>query len=306
MSVHAHVRPRTDTIAAAVWLCVCVSDSINFEPHNECILYTLFGCDQLKLRQSQNWLIFEIIIIRNTHSRPEMSFKIANRTVGGDKSVYVIAEIGQNHQGDIEIAKRMILAASAAGADCVKFQKSCLNEKFTKAALARRYDGPNSWGRTYGAHKEHLEFNVQQYKLLQQFAHDNRIEFTASAMDVQSLRDLMALHVPVIKIGSGDANNMPMLREVAKSAIPLIISTGMQDESMVDRIVGIMNGNGKTDYCLMHCVSAYPTAPENVQLHHLTAYRKRFRNICIGYSGHEQGTAISTAAVALGAKVFLL
>lgn len=236
-----------------------------------------------------------------------MSFKIANRLVGGDcdnnSRVYVIAEIGQNHQGDIEIAKRMIVAAKIAGADCVKFQKSCLNEKFTKSALERCYNGPNSWGHTYGAHKEYLEFNIQQYKLLQKFALERNIEFTASAMDIQSLHDLVNLSVPVIKIGSGDANNIPLLREAAKLSTPLIISTGMQDESTVYRIIDIMNANGKTNYCLMHCVSAYPTAAENVRLRQLCEYRMRFPTICIGYSGHEQGTAISTAAVALGAKV---
>lgn len=233
-----------------------------------------------------------------------MSFEIANRLVGaGAENVYVIAEIGQNHQGDIEIAKQMIVAAKLAGADCVKFQKSCLHEKFTKAALERHYDGLNSWGCTYGAHKQHLEFSLDEYKSLQKFAHEQNIDFTASAMDGQSLRDLNDLNVPVIKIGSGDANNIPMLREAAKLTKPLIISTGMQNQTTVDRIVSIMNEMGKTNYCLMHCVSAYPTAAENVQLRLVREYRKRFPNVCIGYSGHEQGTAISTAAVALGAKV---
>lgn len=236
----------------------------------------------------------------------KMSFEIANRLIGvGAKNVYVVAEIGQNHQGDIECAKQMIVAAKAAGADCVKFQKSCLHEKFTKAALSRRYDSPNAWGATYGAHKQYLEFNLEQYKSLQKFAHEQNIDFTASAMDPQSLRDLIDLNVPVIKIGSGDANNIPMLCEAAKSPKPLIISTGMQNQSMVDRIVEIMNDNGKANYCLMHCVSAYPTAPENIQLRLVCEYRKRFPHICIGYSGHEQGTTISTAAVALGAKVWI-
>lgn len=235
----------------------------------------------------------------------KMSFQIANHVIGGDgvQSVYVIAEIGQNHQGDIEIAKRMIAAAKVAGADCVKFQKSCLPDKFTRAALNRRYDGPNSWGCTYGAHKQHLEFSLEQYKLLQHFAHEQNIAFTASAMDGQSLVDLVDLNVPVIKIGSGDANNVPLLRAAAKLSQPLIISTGMQNQSMVNRIVHIMQDTGKTNYCLMHCVSAYPTAAKNVQLRQLCEYRERFPNVCIGYSGHELGTAISTAAVALGAKV---
>lgn len=231
-----------------------------------------------------------------------MSFNIGDAVIGG-RQTFVIAEIGQNHQGDMKTAKRLIAAAKAAGADCVKFQKSCLSEKFTHNALNRAYDGPNSWGKTYGAHKEHLEFSIDQYKLLQTFANETGIIFTASAMDVQSLRDLSSLAVPVIKIGSGDANNVPLLVMAAKLATPLIISTGMQDESMVRRIVQIMHENGKTNYCLLHCVSAYPTAPSDVQLNMLHFYRQLFPGICLGYSGHELGTAISTAAVAFGAKV---
>lgn len=231
-----------------------------------------------------------------------MSFNIANHAIG-DRRTFVIAEIGQNHQGNIEIAKQMIAAAKAAGADCVKFQKSCLSQKFTQNALNRSYDGPNSWGQTYGAHKQHLEFNIQQYKQLQQFANESGILFTASAMDIQSLYDLYDLNVPVIKIGSGDANNIPLLLMAAQFTTPLIISTGMQDETMVRRIVQIMQDNGKTNYCLMHCVSSYPTAPNDVYLKMLCAYHEYFPNICLGYSGHEQGTSISTAAVALGAKV---
>lgn len=231
-----------------------------------------------------------------------MTFDIANQQIGARK-VFVIAEIGQNHQGDVEIAKRMISEAKAAGADCVKFQKSCLNEKFTQNALSRSYNGENSWGKTYGEHKEHLEFNMDQYRLLQQFAKQLGVIFTASAMDIQSLRDLRELQVPVIKIGSGDANNIPLLIEAAKFDIPLIISTGMQNEAMVRRIVQIMADHGKTDYCLLHCVSAYPTLPNHVGLRMLDLYRNYFPNICLGYSGHEQGTSISAAAVALGAKV---
>lgn len=232
-----------------------------------------------------------------------MSFNISNRLIGTDR-VFVIAEIGQNHQGNIEIAKQMISEAKAAGADCVKLQKSCLSEKFTKNALQRQYDGPNSWGKTYGEHKEFLEFNVDQYKSLQKFANELDIIFTASAMDIQSLCVLESLNVPVIKIGSGDANNIPLLVKAAQMATPLIISTGMQDETMVRRIVQIMDSYKKTNYCLLHCVSAYPTAPSDVNLRLLSAYREYFPNICIGYSGHEQGTAISTAAVLFGAKVF--
>lgn len=231
-----------------------------------------------------------------------MVFYIGNRLIGGGRT-FIIAEIGQNHQGNIEIAKQMIAEAKAAGVDCVKFQKSCLSEKFTKNALHRPYDGPNSWGKTYGDHKEYLEFNLNEYKLLQQHANTLDVLFTASAMDIISLHDLNDLNVPVIKIGSGDANNIPLLVTAAQMQTPLIISSGMQDETMVRRIAQIMNNYAKTNYCLLHCVSAYPTLPNDVNLRLLCKYHEYFPNICLGYSGHEQGTAISTAAALFGAKV---
>lgn len=230
------------------------------------------------------------------------SFQVANTTVGC-KRTFVIAEIGQNHQGDIDVAKKMIVAAKSIGADCVKFQKSCLHEKFTASALNRSYDSENSWGRTYGEHKTYLEFTIEQYKALQEFASELDIIFTASAMDIQSLQDLNTLNVPVIKIGSGDANNVPLLTTAAKYSTPLFISTGMQSEQMIEQIVEIMQSHGKENYCILHCVSSYPTEPRDVGLGMLDYYRKKFPGICVGYSGHEQGIAISVAAVLLGAKV---
>lgn len=230
------------------------------------------------------------------------SFQIANKTVGCERT-FIIAEIGQNHQGDIDVAKKMIATAKSIGADCVKFQKSCLKEKFTATALKRSYDGEHSWGQTYGEHKKYLEFTIDQYKVLQRFASELDILFTASAMDIQSLEDLQNLNVPVIKIGSGDANNIPLLTKAALCSTPLIISTGMQSEEMVQRIVEIMQSTGKENYCLLHCVSSYPTEPKDVCLGMLDYYRKKFPGKCIGYSGHEQGIAISVAAVLLGAKV---
>lgn len=229
-------------------------------------------------------------------------FQINNHVIG-DKKTFIIAEIGQNHQGDVDIAKKMITEAKRIGADCVKFQKSCLTEKFTKAALERAYNSSNSWGETYGKHKEHLEFSIEQYQELNAFTEKVGILFTASAMDIQSLNELYGMNVPVIKIGSGDANNIELLTKSAQNHTPLIISTGMQDEQTVHRIVNIMKTNNKTNYCLLHCVSSYPTEPSNANLKILNRFRELFPDVCLGYSGHEQGIAISIAAVLLGAKV---
>lgn len=230
------------------------------------------------------------------------TFNISKHIVGNGR-VFVIAEIGQNHQGDLNVAKELILCAKESGADCVKFQKSCLPEKFTSTALSRPYNSVNAWGKTYGTHKAYLEFSVDQYRQLQSYANELGICFTASAMDEQSLADLYALDVPVMKIGSGDANNVRMIETTARNPTPLIVSTGMQDESTVRRIVSTMHVNQKRNFCLMHCVSSYPTQPQDANLRMLDVYRKWFPGVCLGYSGHEEGVAISGAAVLLGAQV---
>lgn len=127
--------------------------------------------------------------------------------------------------------------------------------------------------------------------------------FTASAMDIESLRQLNELDVPFIKIGSGDANNIPLLEEAAALRRPLVISTGMQTDRMIRRIVSVLAAEQHTDYALLHCVSAYPTQPTEARLHLMDKLQQRFTNVCIGYSGHERGIAISLASVVMGAKV---
>lgn len=249
-----------------------------------------------------SWRASSEVNWRNFSDRTMSKFNISNHIVGNGR-VFVIAEIGQNHQGDLNVAKELILCAKESGADCVKFQKSCLREKFTSAALERPYASVNAWGETYGRHKEYLEFDVDQYRQLQSYAKELEIVFTASAMDGQSLDELYGLNVPVMKIGSGDANNVRLIETTARHSIPLIISSGMQDEASVRRIVSIMGENRKQNFCLMHCVSAYPTPPQDVNLRLLDVYRKWFPDVCLGYSGHEEGVAIAGAAVLLGAQV---
>lgn len=230
------------------------------------------------------------------------SIKVGDKWIGENHPCFFIAEIGQNHQGEIKIAKEMILKAKEIGADCVKFQKSDLQEKFTATALERDYFSENSWGKTYGEHKEFLEFSIEQYKELQKFSNEIGILFTASAMDMVSFNQLIDLKVPFIKIGSGDANNIPLIKKSSNQEIPLIISTGMQSLKTVEKISSIMNSTNKT-FVLMHCISSYPTKPEETNLRLIEFYRNKFPKTIIGYSGHEEGILISQAAVLLGAKV---
>ncbi|KAL1123008.1 hypothetical protein AAG570_003332 [Ranatra chinensis] len=235
-------------------------------------------------------------------ARPDLEVA-PGRYVGTDRPCFIIAEIGQNHQGDVQIAKELIRVAKECGADCIKFQKSCLTEKFTRGALDRDYAGEHSWGATYGQHKERLEFDKSQYLELQQYAADQvGIPLTASAMDPVSLDFLDSIGVPFIKIGSGDADNEILLRRAALTGKPLIISTGMSDMDTVDRIYATVSKRHKK-FAMLHCISAYPTPPQSANLRVIETYLRRFPDVQIGYSGHELGYAITLAAVALGAKV---
>ncbi|EEZ97826.1 Sialic acid synthase-like Protein [Tribolium castaneum] len=224
------------------------------------------------------------------------------RTIGHNHPTFIIAEIGQNHQGDVKIAKKLIHLAKESGADCVKFQKTCLTEKFNKSALDRPYRGPHSWGATYGEHKQFLEFTKEQFRELQSFAAEIGILFTASAMDSQSLRFLASLNVPFIKIGSGDSNNLLLIQEAAAMNVPLVISTGMQDLGGVRATYECVAQYHKK-FALLHCVSAYPTPLQEINLNVIKLYETEFPDVVIGYSGHELGIEASVAAVAVGAKI---
>lgn len=228
------------------------------------------------------------------------------RWVGEGHPVFVIAEIGQNHQGNLDMAKEMITAAKAAGADCVKFQKSSLKDKFTQSVLSRPYPGPASWGKTYGEHKEYLEFSHDDYVELQRHARAVGVFFTASAMDKVSASFLESIQVPFLKVGSGDANNTLMLKALAeRKQLNLVVSTGMSSMESVRHIYNIIKEvrEDEMKLALLQCTSAYPTSSEDANLKVLQTYRQVFPDVVLGYSGHEEGFVATLGAVALGAKV---
>ncbi|XP_060769075.1 sialic acid synthase-like [Neoarius graeffei] len=224
------------------------------------------------------------------------------RKIGGSNPCFIIAEIGQNHQGDVEIAKKMIRMAKSCGADCVKFQKTELEHRFTKRALARPYTSQHSWGSTYGDHKRHLEFSHEQYRELQRFAQEVGIFFTASGMDEMAVEFLHELNVPFFKVASADTSNIPYLEKTAKKGRPMVISTGMQSMEIMHRVYQTVKKHNSM-FTFLQCTSTYPLSMDNVNLRVITEYQKEFPDIPIGYSGHESGISVSVAAVALGAKV---
>ncbi|XP_033840230.1 sialic acid synthase-like [Periophthalmus magnuspinnatus] len=224
------------------------------------------------------------------------------RMIGGSHPCFIIAEIGQNHQGDIEIAKKMIKMAKDCGADCAKFQKSELEGKFNKRALERPYNSKHSWGKTYGEHKRYLEFSHDQYRELKKYAQEIGIFLTASGMDEMAMDFLHELGVPFFKVASCDANNFPCLEKTAKKGRPMVISSGMQSMETMRRVYQTVKQHNE-NFTILQCTSAYPLDAKDVHLSVIKEYHKEFPNIPIGYSGHEQGIYISVAAVAMGAKV---
>ncbi|XP_066987639.1 sialic acid synthase [Macrobrachium rosenbergii] len=230
---------------------------------------------------------------------------VPGRYIGEGQPCFIIAEIGQNHQGDVQLAKTLIRRAKECGADCVKLQKSSLGDKFNTKALNRPYDSDHAWADTYGSHKEHLEFTRDQFVELQNYARHLDIPLTASAMDIPSVLLLTDLEVPFLKVGSGDVHNMPLLRVAAATGKPLVISTGMSDIAWVSKVYEELSAatDPPTPLVILQCTSAYPTPPEHVNLRVLDTYAQVFSHAHIGYSGHELGIHITVAAVARGARV---
>lgn len=211
-------------------------------------------------------------------------------------STFIIAEIGINHNGDVEIAKQLIDAARVAGADAVKFQKRTIDLVYTKELLDSPRESP--WGTTQRAQKEALEFGLNEYKEIDTYCRDNNMEWFASAWDIESQKFLRQFDLMHNKIASAMIVYEDLLREVASEKKHTFISTGMASEKHIDRAVEIFR-NADCSFELMHCVSTYPMDDEDANLNCIKTLRERYQ--CdVGYSGHEVGLAVSYAAVALG------
>ena len=223
--------------------------------------------------------------------------------IDDDGPCYVIAEIGHNHQGDVEKAKELFRRAKECGASAVKLQKRDNRTLFTKAAFDRPYDNENSFGPTYGLHREALELNRDEFRELKRYAEEVvGIDFFSTAFDVPSADVLADLDVPVFKIASADLTNIPLLKHVARFGKPMLVSTGggtMADvERAYDAIVGI-----NSQICLLQCTSSYPAEPEDLDLGVIATFRAQFPETVIGFSGHDNGIAMPLVAYMLGARV---
>lgn len=223
-------------------------------------------------------------------------------TINDQSDCWVIAEIGHNHQGNVETCKQMFKAAKEAGCNAVKLQKRDNKSLFTKEAYNKPYESENSYGATYGLHREALEFNWDQYVELRNYARELGITFFSTAFDFNSADFLAKLEVPAFKMASGDLRNIPLLKHVAKFQRPMIISTGggtMDDvKRAYDEITAI-----NPRLCILQCTAGYPPKWEELDLKVINTFRENFKDVVIGLSSHDSGIAMAVAAYVLGARV---
>lgn len=226
--------------------------------------------------------------------------KIGTRPVGEGYPTFVIAEIGNNHNGDFELAMKTIQAARDVGADAVKFQKRSVKDVFTKEMREMAYDNPRSLAPTYGEHREKLEFTKEQFVALKDFAESLDLVFFVTPFDLNSADFLEDIGVHAYKISSFDVTNLPLLTHVAKKGKPILLSTGMSTLEEIDQAIEtILAHNDRL--IVNHCTSIYPTPDENVDLRMVTTLRQRYMPLPVGYSGHEPDIMPTVVSVGMGA-----
>jgi N-acetylneuraminate synthase len=236
----------------------------------------------------------------NNHSSsssqlPEV--RLGSKVVGPGKPCYVIAEIGINHNGDIDIAKKLINVASGAGCDAVKFQKRTIEVVYSREELAKPRESP--FGETNGDLKHGLEFGLEEYQEIDRYCREVKIDWFASCWDEASVDFIAQFKVPCFKIASASLTDDNLLRHTRTVGKPVLLSTGMSTVKEVDHAVEVL---GKQELILLHACSTYPAYYEELNLHVIEVLRDRY-GVPVGYSGHETGLASSVAASVLGSCV---
>lgn len=221
--------------------------------------------------------------------------KIGNKWVGSGHPTYVVGEIGINHNGDLDIARRLIDAAADAGCDAVKFQKRTVDVVYTAEELAKPRENP--FGPTNGDLKRGLEFGREQYQAIAEACAARNLDWFASCWDEASVDFLESFGPPAYKIASASLTDDNLLRHHRKTGRPIIISTGMSTIEQVDHAINVL---GTNDLVLLHTTSTYPANLLDLNLRVIATLEERF-GVPVGYSGHETGLVTSAAAVALGA-----
>jgi N-acetylneuraminate synthase len=223
--------------------------------------------------------------------------KFANKYMGDGHPSLIFAEIGINHNGDLDIARRLISVAVAAGCDAVKFQKRTVDVVYTAAELATPRESP--FGTTNGDLKRGLEFSKEDYRQIDRYCKEVKMPWFVSAWDEGAVDDMDEFDTPCFKIASASITDEKLLRHTRSKGKPIVLSTGMSTIAQIDRAVEVL---GKEDLVLLHACSTYPAHYEELNLRVIPALRERY-GVPVGYSGHETGLPSSVAAVSLGACV---
>jgi N-acetylneuraminate synthase len=220
---------------------------------------------------------------------------IAGRKIGPGQPCFIVAEIGINHNGDVEIAKRLIDAAIESGCDAVKFQKRTVDVVYTAEELAKPRENP--FGATNGDLKRGLEFGEKEYREIAAYCKEKGILWFVSCWDEGSVDFIEAFDPPCYKIASASLTDDNLLKHHRATGKPIIASTGMSTLEQIDHAVEVL---GKDNLILMHTTSTYPSQLEELNLKVIQTLQARY-NVPVGYSGHEVGLAPSIAAAVLGA-----
>lgn len=232
---------------------------------------------------------------------PKQEIRLGDYLVNGQSFPYMIAEIGINHNGDLQIAKKLIDAANACLWNCVKFQKR--EPEIAVPESQKNVMRNTPWGKiTYLEYKRKIEFGKSEYDYIDKYCKDKPIAWTASPWDIPSLEFLLDYDLPFIKIASAGNADKDMIKLACESKKPLLVSTGMSTMEEIDELVELLERYSDGRYILMHTNSAYPTPAEDLNLLMIKTLRERYRCL-VGYSGHEQDLEPTVVATALGAKV---
>jgi 3-deoxy-D-glycero-D-galacto-nononate 9-phosphate synthase len=228
-------------------------------------------------------------------------------------SIYVIGEIGQNHNGSVDIAKLIVEAVARPivedlfgyelkRMDAVKLTKRDLKQELSASQMSAAYTNANSFGRTYGEHRAALELNDEQHFEVYQYAKSFGLEFVETLCAVGCLSMLKLFQPDRLKVASRDLTNLPLLSALAETKIPIILSTGMAGKKELDEGIAVIS-KFHSNISILHCVSEYPTKPENVNLNTIVYLQKNYGQFTIGFSDHTIGISAPLAAAAMGSKI---
>ncbi|MGF1564760.1 MAG: N-acetylneuraminate synthase family protein [Flavobacteriales bacterium] len=229
------------------------------------------------------------------------------------KSTYLIGEIGQNHNGSVDIAKLIIdlvarditlpeWGVTYPGMNAVKLTKRDLQTELSASQMSKPYNSPHSFGDTYGAHREFLELNDEEHYEVYQHAKSNRLEFVETLCAIGCLSIFRYFTPDRLKVASRDLTNLPLLNALAETQVPIIVSTGMAGKRELDMALDTITKH-HDKVSILHCVSEYPTQPKNVNLLTIKFLKENYPDYTIGYSDHTVGISTPLAAVAMGAEI---